>query len=54
MSVVRMAMGAHFFTDVVFAAIFTFIIIVLMHGLIFRLQPSDSESKTETPSKPES
>jgi membrane-associated PAP2 superfamily phosphatase len=54
MSVVRMAMGAHFFTDVVFAAIFTFIIIVLMHGLIFRLRPSDSESKTETPSKPES
>jgi len=52
MSVVRMAMGAHFFSDVVFAGIFTFIIIVLVHGLIFRPRPSDSESKTETRSKP--
>ena len=51
MGAVRMAMGAHFFTDVVFAGLFTFIIIVLTHGLIFRARTSDSESKTETPSK---
>jgi lipid A 4'-phosphatase len=44
MSVVRMAMGAHFFTDVVFAGFFTFIIIVLAHSLIYRSRP---------PSKPE-
>ncbi len=51
MGAVRMAMGAHFFTDVAFAGLFTFIIIVLTHGLIFRARTSDSESKTETPSK---
>ncbi len=51
MGAVRMAMGAHFFTDVAFAGFFTFIIIVLIHGLIFRSQASNSESKTETPSK---
>jgi membrane-associated phospholipid phosphatase len=52
MGVVRMAMGGHFFTDVVFAALFTFIIIVLAHRLIFRTQASDSETKTEPPSGP--
>ncbi len=52
MGAVRMAMGAHFFTDVVFAGIFTFIIIVLMRGLIFRAQARDVESKPETPSRP--
>jgi lipid A 4'-phosphatase len=44
MGVARMAMGAHFFTDVVFAGLFTFIIIVLAHSLIYRSRP---------PSKPE-
>jgi lipid A 4'-phosphatase len=34
--VVRMAMGGHFFTDIVFAGLFTFIIIVLTHRLIYR------------------
>jgi lipid A 4'-phosphatase len=52
MGVVRVAMGGHFFTDVVFAGLFTFMIIVLMHGLVFRAQRSDSESKTEPPSRP--
>lgn len=52
MGAVRMAMGAHFFTDVAFAGFFTFIIIVLIHGLIFRSQASHSKSKTKTPSKP--
>jgi membrane-associated PAP2 superfamily phosphatase len=32
----RMAAGAHFFTDVVFAGVFTFLIIWLAHGLIYR------------------
>ncbi len=32
----RMAVGAHFFTDVVFAGIITFLIIWLVHGLLYR------------------
>jgi membrane-associated PAP2 superfamily phosphatase len=32
----RMAGGGHFFTDVVFAGIFTFLLIWLVHGLLFR------------------
>src|ERR1700687_1487848 len=52
MGVVRMAMGGHFFTDVVFAGLFTFMIIVLIHGLVFRTQRGGSESKTEPPSRP--
>jgi lipid A 4'-phosphatase len=32
----RMAAGGHFFTDAVFAGVFTFLIIWLMHGLIYR------------------
>ena len=39
MGIVRMAMGAHFFSDVAFAGIFTFIIIWLAHRLIFRAKP---------------
>jgi len=33
---VRMAAGGHFFTDIVFAGIFTFLIVWLLHGLFFR------------------
>lgn len=33
---VRMAAGGHFFTDVVFAGVFTFLIIWTMHGIIYR------------------
>jgi membrane-associated PAP2 superfamily phosphatase len=36
MSVLRMAAGAHFFTDVVFAGVFTFLIIWVVHGVIYR------------------
>ena len=32
----RMAGGGHFFTDVVFSGIFTFLVIWLAHGLLFR------------------
>jgi membrane-associated PAP2 superfamily phosphatase len=35
-SVLRMAFGAHFFTDVVFAGVFTFLTVWLAHGLIYR------------------
>jgi lipid A 4'-phosphatase len=45
MGVVRMAMGGHFFTDVVFAGLFTFMIIVLAYRLIYRSWP---QSKPES------
>ena len=32
----RIAAGGHFFTDVVFAGVFTFLLIWILHGLIFR------------------
>ena len=32
----RLVLGAHFFTDVTFAAVFTFLLIWLLHGLIYR------------------
>jgi lipid A 4'-phosphatase len=34
--VLRMAGGAHFFTDVVFAGVFMFLVIWVVHGLIYR------------------
>jgi membrane-associated PAP2 superfamily phosphatase len=33
---VRMSGGGHFFTDVVFAGVFTFLVVWTMHGLIYR------------------
>jgi membrane-associated PAP2 superfamily phosphatase len=36
MAFLRMAAGGHFFSDVVFAGVFTFVIIWLMHGLVYR------------------
>jgi membrane-associated PAP2 superfamily phosphatase len=36
MAVVRVMAGAHFASDVIFAGIFTFLIIWVMHGLIYR------------------
>ncbi|MDR3420329.1 MAG: phosphatase PAP2 family protein [Xanthobacteraceae bacterium] len=36
MGALRMAGGAHFFTDVVFAGIFMFLLIWIFHGLIYR------------------
>jgi membrane-associated PAP2 superfamily phosphatase len=38
--VLRMAFGAHFLTDVIFAGVFTFLIIWLTHGLIYRWHPT--------------
>ena len=34
--VLRMSSGGHFFTDVVFAGVFTFLVVWTMHGLIYR------------------
>jgi lipid A 4'-phosphatase len=36
MAVVRLMAGAHFFSDVTFAGVFTFLIIWIAHGLIYR------------------
>ena len=36
MAAVRMMAGGHFFSDTIFAGVFTFLIIWLMHGLIYR------------------
>jgi membrane-associated PAP2 superfamily phosphatase len=36
MSLLRVAAGAHFFTDVVFAGVFTFLIVWIVHGLVYR------------------
>ncbi len=36
MAVVRMMAGGHFFTDTVFAGVFTFLLIWVAHGLIYR------------------
>jgi len=35
----RIAMGGHFFTDVVFSGVITFLIIWLVHGLLYRWPP---------------
>jgi lipid A 4'-phosphatase len=36
MGLLRMAAGAHFFSDVVFAGVFTFLVIWLTHGFLYR------------------
>jgi lipid A 4'-phosphatase len=36
MGALRMAGGAHFFTDVVFAGVFMFLVVWTLHGLIYR------------------
>ncbi len=36
MAALRIAVGAHFFSDVVFAGVFTFLIIWIAHGLLYR------------------
>jgi membrane-associated PAP2 superfamily phosphatase len=36
----RMAAGAHFFSDVVFAGVFTFLVIWLTHGWLYRWRPT--------------
>ena len=44
----RISGGAHFFSDVMFSGVFTFLIIWLMHGLIYRwprTRTTDARSK---------
>ncbi len=36
MAALRIVMGGHFFTDTVFAGVFTFLIVWVMHGVIYR------------------
>jgi lipid A 4'-phosphatase len=43
---VRIAGGGHFFTDVVFSGFLTFVIIWLMHGLIYRWRPTRISDRT--------
>jgi len=44
----RMAFGAHFFTDVVFAGVFTFLTIWIVHGALYRWRkPSISDAAIE-------
>jgi lipid A 4'-phosphatase len=38
--VLRMAGGAHFFSDVVFAGVFMFLVVWTLHGLIYRWRPT--------------
>ena len=40
MGVLRMAAGAHFFTDVVFAGVLMYLLIWTFHGLIYRWRPT--------------
>ena len=52
MAVLRIIAGAHFFSDAVFAGVFTFLIIWLVHGLIYRwprtrLDDDDIERRIE-------
>lgn len=46
-SFLRMAAGGHFFTDVTFAAIFTFLVIWLCHGLIYRWRTKFTDEAVE-------
>jgi membrane-associated phospholipid phosphatase len=36
----RIAVGGHFFTDVVFAGVFMFLLAWVVHGLIYRWRPT--------------
>ncbi len=46
MGLLRMAGGAHFFTDVVFAGVFMFVLIWTCHGLIYRWRPTRLSDET--------
>ncbi len=44
----RLAGGAHFFTDVVFSGVFTFLIIWTVHGLIYRWRTRLTDAQVES------
>ena len=57
MAIMRVMAGAHFVSDVIFAGVFTFLIIWLMHGLIYRwprtrLTDEDAERAIERAAMP--
>jgi membrane-associated PAP2 superfamily phosphatase len=49
--VLRIAGGGHFFTDVVFAGVFMFLVIWIAYGLIFRWRPKRMLGKTDKPAE---
>jgi lipid A 4'-phosphatase len=42
----RMVAGAHFFSDVVFAGVFSFLVIWLAHGLLYRWRRTRTSDAT--------
>ena len=48
MGVLRMAGGAHFFSDVVFAGVFMFLVVWTLHGLIYRWRPTRIRRSSRT------
>jgi lipid A 4'-phosphatase len=49
--VLRIAGGGHFFTDVVFAGVFTYLPIWAAYGLIYRWWPQRTRKKTDAPAE---
>lgn len=50
MGVLRMAGGAHFFTDIVFAGVLMFVVVWTLHGLIYRWRPTQlTDAAVEQP-----
>src|SRR5437764_2767544 len=43
----RLSGGAHFFSDVVFSGVFTFLILWIVHGLIYRWRPRLTDEQVE-------
>ena len=43
----RIAAGGHFFSDVVFAGVFTFLIIWIMHGVLYRWRTRITDAQVE-------
>jgi lipid A 4'-phosphatase len=43
---VRMALGGHFLTDVIFAGVLTALIVWLLHGLLYRWRPTRLSERT--------
>jgi lipid A 4'-phosphatase len=49
--VLRIAGGGHFFTDVVFAGVFMYLVIWAAYGLIYRWRPKRADGKTDNPAE---
>ena len=45
--ILRLSGGAHFFSDVVFSGVFTFLIIWILHGLIYRWRTRLTDEQVE-------